>query len=122
MDCEESRRLIHKLLKRLSRQNNDACILDNEQQASYNNPNQGVFMLGEDHSLLHDFPEYKDKIVKLMESDHEFATKAKRYHELDKDIRKLELKDAPIDDETFHQCKHERALLKDVLYRKLTTA
>jgi uncharacterized protein YdcH (DUF465 family) len=81
--------------------------------------NKGVTMLGENHSLNNDFPEYKDTISALSKSDEKFAEKAKQYNQLDKEIRVLELKDAPIDDETMHQMKHDRAMLKDLLYQRL---
>lgn len=76
-------------------------------------------MLGENHSLNSDFPELKDTIAALNKSDATFAEKAKEYDKLDKEIRVLELKDAPIDDEAMHQLKHDRAVLKDALYQRL---
>ncbi|WP_158770672.1 YdcH family protein [Paraglaciecola sp. L1A13] len=76
-------------------------------------------MLGENHSLNSDFPEYREVISTLNKSDAKFAEKAKQYDTLDKEIRVLELKDAPIDDETMHQMKHDRAMLKDLLYQRL---
>jgi uncharacterized protein YdcH (DUF465 family) len=79
-------------------------------------------MLGEDHSLVNEFPNDKDTIAKLIESNSTFASDAKRYHLLDKEIRKLELNNAPIDDEAFHQLKHDRALLKDSLYKTIASA
>ena len=79
-------------------------------------------MLGEDHSLVNEFPAHKDKIVALTQSDTAFAAQAKRYHLLDSEIRKLELNNAPIDDEAFHQLKFERAELKDMLYLMITHA
>jgi uncharacterized protein YdcH (DUF465 family) len=79
-------------------------------------------MLGEDHSLVNEFPAHKDKISKLNKSDSIFADNAKRYHLLDSEIRKLELNNAPIDDEALHQLKQERAQLKDSLYLKITNA
>ncbi|MUH71267.1 YdcH family protein [Psychrosphaera haliotis] len=78
-------------------------------------------MLGEDHSLVNEFPDHKDKIIELNNADADFAAGAKRYHSLDSEIRNLELKNAPIDDETFHQMKQERAQLKDRLYKILTS-
>lgn len=77
-------------------------------------------MLGEDHSLLHDFPEYKDTIVQLTKQDNAFAEKALQYHKIDKEIRELELNSAPIDDDAMHNLKHDRAVLKDTLYITLT--
>ena len=76
-------------------------------------------MLGEDHSLIHEFPEYKDAIAKLIQSSDTFANSVKQYNALDKEIRELELNGAPIDDEAMHQLKHDRAVLKDSLYQCL---
>ena len=79
-------------------------------------------MLGEDHSLVHEFPEYKDIIAKLAKSDEVFAKETERYNDLDKEIRGLELDDAPIDDDAMHKLKNERAELKDALYQRLVDA
>ena len=76
-------------------------------------------MLGENHSLINEFPEYMDTINKLIESNKGFAKDAKRYNDLDEEIRNLELNQAPIDDGAMHQLKHDRAVLKDVLYQRL---
>ena len=76
-------------------------------------------MLGEDHSLTIDFPEYLNTIAEPNKSDTEFAKKADKYDKLDKEIRMLELKDAPISDEQMHQLKHDRSELKDWLYERL---
>ena len=79
-------------------------------------------MLGEDHSLIHEFPECKDIIVKLTQSDDVYAKDSKRYNDLDKEIRELELNGAPIDDDAMHELKNERAELKDTLYQRLLDA
>ncbi|KPZ55950.1 MULTISPECIES: YdcH family protein [Pseudoalteromonas] len=76
-------------------------------------------MLGEDHSLTNDFPQYLNTIAELNKNDTEFAKKADKYDKLDKEIRTLELKDAPISDEQMNQLKHERSELKDWLYERL---
>lgn len=78
-------------------------------------------MLGEDHSLVNEFPEYKEAIAKLAASDTLFAEDAQRYNELDQEIRELELNQAPIADGAMHQLKHERSALKDSLYRRLAS-
>ncbi|GIU33514.1 YdcH family protein [Shewanella schlegeliana] len=78
-------------------------------------------MLGENHSIMHEFPEYQDTIVKLCQSDDTFAQDTKRYNTLDKEIRELELKGAPIDDTAMHQLKLDRAELKDSLFHRLST-
>ena len=76
-------------------------------------------MLGEDHSLVHEFPEYLDVISKLTASDEGFAKEAMQYDALDKEIRELELNGDPIADDAMHQLKHERSVLKDALYQRL---
>ena len=40
-------------------------------------------MLGEKHSLEHDFPELKDKIKTLLANNDHFAEQNKRYNALD---------------------------------------
>lgn len=77
-------------------------------------------MLGEDHSLVSEFPEHKETIAKLSKVDRVFADDSASYDALDKKIRNLELKNAPIDDEAMHQLKVKRANLKDSLYRRLS--
>ncbi|MCL1056788.1 YdcH family protein [Shewanella gelidimarina] len=77
-------------------------------------------MLGEDHSLLHEFPEHQAIIMERCKSDAAFNKDAKHYNALDKEIRVLELNGAPIDDESMHQLKHDRAELKDSLYMRLS--
>ena len=77
-------------------------------------------MLGENHSLAHEFPQDLERIRSLIDEDESFAEDAKRYDGLDKEIRELELNGAPIDDENMHQLKNERAALKDSLYRRIT--
>ena len=52
-------------------------------------------MLGENHSLVNEFPEYQDIISELTESDEVFAKETKHYNALDAEIRKLELNGAP---------------------------
>lgn len=79
-------------------------------------------MLGEVHSLVHEFPDMEGTIEKLKSSDDSFAADNKRYDELDKEIRTLELNGAPIDDQAMHQLKHDRSELKDSLYQRLLAA
>lgn len=76
-------------------------------------------MLGENHSLLNEFPEHQSTIEKLLESDEVFSKKCKLYNALDEQIRDLELKNSPIDDQSMQQLKHQRYELKDVLYQRL---
>ncbi|RXJ72102.1 hypothetical protein CS022_17680 [Veronia nyctiphanis] len=77
-------------------------------------------MLGENHGLNYEFPEFADKIQLLKNSDATFNAWAKEYHSLDHEIRGLENNDVPTDDLTFMQLKTRRAHLKDELYKILT--
>ncbi|CAA0092264.1 Uncharacterised protein [BD1-7 clade bacterium] len=76
-------------------------------------------MLGEDHSLAHEFPEHLPAIKNLTQGDKGFAKQARHYDDLDREIRKLELNNSPIEDDAMHAMKQERAELKDVLYQRL---
>ncbi|GGB72788.1 YdcH family protein [Shewanella inventionis] len=76
-------------------------------------------MLGENHFLVLDFPEFTQRITELNAADSQFAADANQYHELDLEIRTLELGGSPINDEDMHQLKHRRSLLKDSLYQRL---
>lgn len=78
-------------------------------------------MLGESHSLKHEFPEHEALIDELIAADPGFAEEANRYNALDVEIRKLELKGSPIEDEDMKRLKMERADLKDELYERLTS-
>ncbi|MGF1701180.1 YdcH family protein [Photobacterium makurazakiensis] len=76
-------------------------------------------MLGEEHSLLNDFPEFKETINALVESDESFKNLNKQYNAMDKEIRTLELRGSPIADEEMHQLKHDRSELKDKLHQRV---
>jgi len=73
-------------------------------------------MLGENHSIHHEFPEHHDLIDKLMNEDIHFKKLAYEYNQLDKEIRTIEMNGAPIEDLTFEQMKKRRIQLKDEVY------
>lgn len=76
-------------------------------------------MLGESHDLMHEFPEYAEKIGQLRENDASFAEMMKNYDALDTRIRELEGLGTPVADETLEDLKKERIQLKDTLYGML---
>ncbi|GAA4897794.1 YdcH family protein [Ferrimonas pelagia] len=76
-------------------------------------------MLGENHALMYEFPEHKERIHSLKVGDEEFAQMAKEYHELDHAIRGLEVNGVPAGDERFVQMKTRRVHLKDVIHQRL---
>ncbi|USD34636.1 MULTISPECIES: YdcH family protein [Vibrio] len=79
-------------------------------------------MLGEDHSLLNEFPQYKETIRALAKMDENFLAAMKSYDSLDKEIRKLEMMDSPVSDEEMHKMKHDQAVMKDQLHKRLISA
>jgi uncharacterized protein YdcH (DUF465 family) len=76
-------------------------------------------MLGESHDLMHEFPEYAEKIGELRANDTAFAKLMKNYDALDNRIRELEGLGTPVADETLEDLKKERVQLKDTLYSLL---
>jgi uncharacterized protein YdcH (DUF465 family) len=76
-------------------------------------------MLGESHDLLHEFPEYADKISALRSGNDQFRQLMDTYDALDARIRRLEELGQPVADETIEDLKKERLSLKDRLYSEL---
>jgi uncharacterized protein YdcH (DUF465 family) len=73
-------------------------------------------MLGESHDLLHEFPEYADKIAELRKTNDTFHNLMDEYDWLDAHVRSLEEVNSPISDEHMEELKKRRLLLKDRLY------
>jgi uncharacterized protein len=73
-------------------------------------------MLGETHDLLHEFPEYADKISDLRKSNEVFHNLMDEYDWLDAQIRNLEELHNPVSDFHMEELKKRRLLLKDRLY------
>ncbi|MFA0087821.1 YdcH family protein [Vibrio sp. E150_011] len=77
-------------------------------------------MLNENHAFILDFPDLKLDIVQLNHDDPTFKANLQQYHQLDYDIRQLEISGSPIDDDSMHALKLKRMELKDILYKQLT--
>jgi uncharacterized protein len=73
-------------------------------------------MLGEPHDLLHEFPEYAEKINDLREGNDVFHNLMDEYDWLDAHIRGLEELSTPVADFHIEEMKKRRLLLKDRLY------
>ena len=73
-------------------------------------------MDGEQHDLVHEFPEFRDRIHELKVSNQHFAQLFDEYHNLDHEIHRIEQGiETPSDDYT-EELKKKRLLLKDELY------
>ena len=76
-------------------------------------------MFGENHDLIHELPEYRDKIHQLKLSDPHFARLFDEYHELDHELHRIEQGiETPADDYT-EELKKRRLALKDALFQRL---
>ena len=76
----------------------------------------------EHHDLHHDFPELHDKIHDLKMSDPHFRRLFEEYHELTRDIEKMEDEVTPVATRIEEEAKVRRVHLKDELYRMLMAA
>ncbi|MEA1082138.1 YdcH family protein [Marinobacter qingdaonensis] len=71
------------------------------------------------HQLHQEFPQYRDLIDELRNTNPKFGDKFNQYAELDQEIEGLELRDAPIGDDKLHRLKQKRVQLKDEIYQAL---
>jgi hypothetical protein len=69
----------------------------------------------EKHDLIHELPEYRERIHELKISDTHFAKLFKEYHEVDHEIHRIEEGiETPSDDYT-EELKKKRLHMKDEL-------
>ena len=73
----------------------------------------------EKHDLIHELPEYRERIHELKISDHHFARLFGEYHELDHEIHRIEEGIEPTADEYLEEQKKKRLFLKDQLLAML---
>lgn len=76
-------------------------------------------MFGEKHDLIHEFPEYKDKIHELKTTNDHFARLFAEYHEVEHEVRRIEEGNETTSDEYLEEKKKERLNLKDQLFAML---
>lgn len=76
----------------------------------------------QNHSLVNEFPEYKDAIHNLKTTDQHFARIFEKYHETDKEIHRIESGAENTTDEYLEGLKKQRLHHKDELYSLLQKA
>ncbi|MBE7445729.1 MAG: YdcH family protein [Planctomycetia bacterium] len=76
-------------------------------------------MQNEHHGLVHEFPEYREKIHNLKMTDGHFKKLFDDYHNLDKEVYRVENNIEPRSDEATEELKKRRLFLKDELFRML---
>lgn len=74
-------------------------------------------MFGEKHDLLHEFPEYRERIHELKMSDGRFARLFNEYHEVEHEVHQIENGSLSTSDDYLEQRKRVRLSLKDELYQ-----
>jgi len=73
----------------------------------------------EHHDLQHDFPEFHDRIHALKTSNMHFARLFDEYHEVDREVRRIEQEIETPSDAYTEELKVRRVRLKDELYTML---
>lgn len=73
-------------------------------------------MIIANHSLVNEFPEYKEKIHGLKMNDHHFQRLFDDYHLTDKEIHRIETGAENTSDDYLEELKKKRLALKDQLY------
>jgi len=79
-------------------------------------------MFGEKHDLIHELPEFKDKIHELKLSNEHFAELFEEYHEVEHEVRRIEEGIENTSDEYLEERKKQRLNLKDQLFEMLKKA
>ncbi|GAA4652850.1 DUF465 domain-containing protein [Kistimonas scapharcae] len=77
-------------------------------------------MLRDKHNLVDDFPEYQERIQTLKQTDESFRNLAREYHEVEHQVRGLEMQSVPTTDEHYEALKMKRVQLKDAIFNQLS--
>lgn len=79
-------------------------------------------MYGENHALINEFPELKERIHELKVSDHHFSRLFDQYHAVDNEVHRIEQGQETPADEYVEELKKNRLHLKDELFSMLQRA
>lgn len=71
------------------------------------------------HDIGREFPELKDKIHTLKTENAHFAKLYDAYHEVDKEVARIEAEVEPTSDAYAEECKKKRLHLKDEIFAML---
>lgn len=74
------------------------------------------------HDLVHEFPDFRDRIHELKMSDTHFARLFADYHKVDHELHRIEQGVETPGDGYCEDLKKRRVRLKDELYRMLEAA
>ncbi|NNF52094.1 MAG: DUF465 domain-containing protein [Gammaproteobacteria bacterium] len=73
-------------------------------------------MLGQNHDIYHEFPEYTQQIEKLRTSNSDFAKLFDEYTELNREVIRIEQLVEPRSHEFHESLKKKRLRAKDKIY------
>ena len=76
-------------------------------------------MLGQNHDVYHEFPEFLDQIKSLQSSDLEFARLCDEYNALNREVIRVEQHIEPVSHYGFEDLKKKRLRHKDMIYARL---
>lgn len=79
-------------------------------------------MKPEKHDLHHEFPEHHERIHKLKIDNAHFAKMFEQYHDVNREVRRIEEGVENTSDEYLEDLKKKRLLLKDQLYEMILNA
>jgi len=71
------------------------------------------------HDLDHEFPAYREAILKLKAANSQFADLVADYHRVNREVQRAEENDLPLSDRAFEDLKKHRLKLKDAIYAHL---
>jgi uncharacterized protein YdcH (DUF465 family) len=73
----------------------------------------------ENHSLANEFPEFKERIHDLKQENMHFHRLFNEYHDVDKEVHRIESGAENTSDEYLEGLKKQRLSLKDELFKML---
>jgi len=76
----------------------------------------------EKHDLLHEFPEYRERIHSLKLENNYFLRIFDEYHSIDREVRRIETEVEVSSDFYLEEKKKRRLLLKDRLYKIISAS
>ncbi|MGM0537398.1 MAG: YdcH family protein [Pseudomonadota bacterium] len=74
------------------------------------------------HELAEEFPEYAERIHDLKQSDAHFAKLAEEYHEVNRQVHRMETEVEPVATHTEEDTRKKRVALKDEIATYLQRA